>query len=197
MQLSVTVCLIIEYFDSVSIVETEESATMITDRNRRWKDRKEKIKKEESSSKERRLQVLKLQWNRAPMRRVGFVWRPDHRWRCCFPVALNILFIPYDTTFRIWTKLKPEIEAIIRQFYSVARLPGSRRENVFTIGGPGWMRSLVSEFKLNFRRSLVGLRVVRLRFRRKGEGGVYLETTRMYKIIIFLNTCGFSLKERV
>ena len=61
MQLSVTVCLIIEYFDSVSIVETEESATMITDRNRRWKDRKEKIKKEESSSKERRLQVLKLQ----------------------------------------------------------------------------------------------------------------------------------------
>ena len=59
------------------------------------------------------------------------------------------------------------------------------------------MRSLVSEFKLNFRRSLVGLRVVRLRFRRKGEGGVYLETTRMYKIIIFLNTCGFSLKERV
>lgn len=52
--------------------------------------------------KERRLQVLKLQWNPAPTRRVGFVWRPDHRWRCCFSFAPNITLHPlrYNFVFR-------------------------------------------------------------------------------------------------
>lgn len=51
------------------------------------------------------------------------------------------------------------------------------------------------EFKLNLRGPLIRLRIVRLRFTKLAREG-YSKTTRMYKIIIFFNTCSFSLKER-
>lgn len=51
------------------------------------------------------------------------------------------------------------------------------------------------EFKLNLRGPLIRLRIVRLRYTKLAREG-YSKTTRMYKIIIFFNTCSFSLKER-